>query len=60
MVTIDNDYFAQSAQPPLTTIEQPTVEVGGKMASVLLRLIDGETVDSVTMMPTKIIERTSA
>lgn len=59
VVAIDNDYFAQSAQPPLTTIEQPTVEVGGRMASVLLRLIDGETVDRVTMMPTRVIERTS-
>jgi DNA-binding LacI/PurR family transcriptional regulator len=60
MVTFDNDYFAQSAQPPLTTVEQPTVDVGKKMASVLLRLIDGEKVDTVTMMPTVIIERTSA
>jgi DNA-binding LacI/PurR family transcriptional regulator len=60
MVTIDNDYFAQSAQPPLTTIEQPTIEVGGKMASVLLRLIDGENVDRVTMMPVHVVERTSA
>jgi DNA-binding LacI/PurR family transcriptional regulator len=60
VVAFDNDYFAQSAQPPLTTVEQPTVDVGKKMASVLLRLIDGETVDTVTMMPTVIIERTSA
>jgi DNA-binding LacI/PurR family transcriptional regulator len=60
MVTIDNDYFAQSAVPPLTTIEQPTIEVGGRMASVLLRLIDGENVDRVTMMPVKVVERTSA
>lgn len=60
MVTIDNDYFAQSAQPPLTTIEQPTVEVGITMARVLLRLIDGESVDRVTMMPVRVIERTSA
>ena len=60
MVAFDNDYFAQSTQPPLTTVEQPTVEVGKKMASVLLRLIDGENVDTVTMMPTVIIERTSA
>lgn len=60
MVTFDNDYFAQSTQPPLTTVEQPTVDVGKKMASVLLRLIDGENVDTVTMMPTVIVERTSA
>jgi LacI family transcriptional regulator len=60
MVAIDNDYFAQSAQPPLTTIEQPTTDVGARMASVLLRLIDGEQVDRVTMMPVRVIERNSA
>jgi DNA-binding LacI/PurR family transcriptional regulator len=60
MVTIDNDYFAQSAQPPLTTVEQPTTEVGATMASKLLRLIDGDDVERVTMMPVKVIERTSA
>jgi DNA-binding LacI/PurR family transcriptional regulator len=60
MVTIDNDYFAQSAVPPLTTIEQPTIEVGGRMASVLLRLIAGEEVERVTMMPVTVVERTSA
>ncbi len=60
MVAIDNDYFAQSAQPPLTTVEQPTIEVGRRMAAVLLRLIDGDEVPTVTMMPTTVIERTSA
>ncbi|MET0304534.1 MAG: LacI family DNA-binding transcriptional regulator [Microbacteriaceae bacterium] len=59
VVTIDDDYFAQSAMPPLTTIEQPTVEVGARMAAVLLRLIDGEDVPRVTMLPTRLIERTS-
>lgn len=60
MVAFDNDYFAQTAQPPLTTVEQPTIEVGRRMASVLIRLIDGEAVPTVTMMPTTIIERASA
>lgn len=59
ITTIDNDYFAQSAMPPLTTIEQPTVEVGARMAAVLLRLIEGERVERVTMMPTRMIERAS-
>ena len=60
MVTFDNDYFTQSAQPPLTTVEQPTVEVGREMADVLLRLIDGQRVHTVSMMPTTIIDRDSA
>lgn len=60
ITTIDNDYFAQSSLPPLTTIEQPTLEVGARMAAVLLRLIDGEDVPRVTMLPTRLVERTSA
>jgi DNA-binding LacI/PurR family transcriptional regulator len=34
--------------------------VGKRMAAVLLRSIDGENVPAVTMMPTTIVERTSA
>jgi DNA-binding LacI/PurR family transcriptional regulator len=60
MVTFDNDFFTQSAQPPLTTVEQPTVDVGREMADVLLRLIDGQRVHTVTMLPTTLIDRDSA
>jgi len=59
LVTFDNDYAAQSSNPPLTTIEQPTVEQGRRMVDVLLHLIDGGTVSQVTMMPTRVIERGS-
>jgi len=59
LVTFDNDYAAQSSNPPLTTVEQPTVEQGRLMVDVLLRLIDGGTVPQITMMPTRIIERGS-
>lgn len=59
MVTIDNDYFAQNAVPPLTTIEQPTAAVGARMAEELLRLIDDERVPPVTMLPTSVVERGS-
>lgn len=60
VVTFDNDYFAQSARPALTTIEQPTVDVGQRMATILLNLIDGRTVEPMTMMPTRLIDRGSA
>jgi LacI family transcriptional regulator len=59
LVTFDNDYAAQSSNPPLTTVEQPTVEQGRRMVDVLLHLIDGGTVSQITMMPTRIIERGS-
>ena len=60
LVTIDNDYFAQSSLPPLTTVEQPTLDVGRRMVEVLLRLIDGQPTDRVTMLPTRIVDRSSA
>jgi LacI family transcriptional regulator len=60
MVTFDDDYFATSAVPPLTTVAQPTVEVGMRMAAVLLRSIDGEQTPAVTLLPTTIVERASA
>lgn len=59
LVTFDNDYAAQSSSPPLTTIEQPTVEQGRRMVDVLLHLIDGGTAPTITMMPTRVIERGS-
>lgn len=59
LVTIDDDYFARSAVPPLTTVEQPTAAVGARMAQELLRLIDGERVPTVTVMPTSVVRRGS-
>ena len=59
LVTFDNDYAAQSSSPSLTTVEQPTVEQGRRMVDVLLHLIDGGSAPTVTMMPTRIIERGS-
>jgi len=59
VVTFDNDYFAQNANPPLTTIEQPTGALGRRLATELLRLIAGEPVPRVTVMPTLVVERGS-
>lgn len=59
ITTIDNDYYATSATPALTTIEQPTVEQGEAIARLLVRVIDGETVPKLTIMPTRLIERDS-
>ena len=59
VTTIDNDRFAEEAEPPLTTIEQPTTEHGAKIAELLVRQIEGRPVDRVTIMPTRLIERAS-
>jgi DNA-binding LacI/PurR family transcriptional regulator len=59
ITTIDNDHFAQSAHPPLTTIEQLTLTHGATLAETLVRLIAGEDVAHRRVMPTTLIERES-
>lgn len=59
IVTFDDDYFAQRATPPLTTVDQDEGEVGVTMAELLMRSIEGEDVPRVTMMPTRLIRRGS-
>jgi DNA-binding LacI/PurR family transcriptional regulator len=59
IVTFDDDYFAQRATPPLTTVDQDEGAVGVTMAELLMRLIEGEEVPRVTMMPTRLIDRSS-
>lgn len=59
IISVDNDYFAKNAMPPLTTIDQPSTVQGVRIAEVLLRLIDGEDVPHRTMIPTTLIERES-
>lgn len=59
IVGFDNDYYSTSSFPPLTTMEQSSVAMGSRMAEVLVRLIAGETVDNLTIMPTRMVERDS-
>ncbi|HEX4058964.1 MAG TPA: LacI family DNA-binding transcriptional regulator [Galbitalea sp.] len=59
ITTIDNDHYATSATPPLTTIEQPTVELGATIAESLVQLIAGEPVAKLTILPTRLVEHAS-
>jgi DNA-binding LacI/PurR family transcriptional regulator len=59
ITTMDNDHYAQNANPPLTTVEQPTTSQGTTIAETLVRLIAGEDIDRLTLMPTVLIERES-
>ena len=52
VVAVDDDYFAQGSIPPLTTVRQPTLEVGRTMADVLIDLVEGRPVERVTILPT--------
>ncbi|MFD1715218.1 LacI family DNA-binding transcriptional regulator [Amnibacterium flavum] len=55
----DGDYFGETSEPPLTTVVQPSTGLGEKMAEVLVRLLAGEPVERVTIMPTALIVRGS-
>lgn len=61
IVGFDDSPAATSAAVPLTTVSQPSEEMGFAMADTLLRLLAGEaTVPHRTIMPTYLVLRDSA
>jgi LacI family transcriptional regulator len=60
VVGFDDDSFATSVDPQLTTVHHPVVEMGKKMAATLVDLIDGKPVDRVNRIPTSLVIRASA
>jgi DNA-binding LacI/PurR family transcriptional regulator len=60
VVGFDDNYFGLTATPPLTTVHQPSVELGATMAEVLVKLIQHEPVEQVTILPTSLIVRQSS
>jgi LacI family transcriptional regulator len=61
LIGFDDVEAAQYVEPPLTTIAQPTFEMGKKGAELLLRLMDGEKPRKriVVMEPTLVIRGTT-
>jgi DNA-binding LacI/PurR family transcriptional regulator len=60
VVGFDDDRYAATAMPPLTTVHQPSVEMGETMARVLVRLIEGGDTEPTNVLPTELIVRGSA
>ncbi|EAR26227.1 regulatory protein, LacI [marine actinobacterium PHSC20C1] len=61
IVGFDDSPAAASAAVPLTTVSQPSEEMGFAMADTLLRLLSGDTtVPHRTIMPTYLVVRDSA
>lgn len=56
----DDSPAALASEIPLTTVRQPSVEQGERMARILLGLLDGETVPRRHIMPTEVVVRESA
>ena len=60
VVGFDDDNYGLNASPPLTTVHQPSVEMGREMAHVLVRLIEGEPTELITRLQTSLVVRDSA
>lgn len=60
VVGYDNSRFATRGPIELTTVAQPTKQMGIVMADTLLRLLGGEHPEHVTLLPTELIRRASA
>ena len=59
VVGFDDVDFASHVHPPLTTVRAPTEQVGEKAVQQLLRLIAGEDVEPVTLLPVELVIRRS-
>jgi len=60
VVGFDDDNYAATAVPPLTTVHQPSLEMGATMARTLVRLIEGDDVEPTTLLSTELTLRASA
>ena len=61
VVGFDDSPAATSSAIPLTTVHQPSADMGFEMADLLLRLLAGETdVPHRNIMPTRLVRRASA
>lgn len=60
VVGFDDDSFATSVTPALTTVNHPIVELGRRMAETLVDMIEGRPAERVTIMSTSLVLRDSA
>ena len=60
VVGFDDSPAAIGGEVDLTTVFQPSVEMGEAMVAMLLALLRGESPEPVKIMPTRIVERESA
>ena len=60
VVGFDDSSAATSGAIPLTTVHQPSREMGAEMARMLLALLRGEATERERVMPTRMVVRTSA
>ena len=60
VIGFDNLPYTEIMNPPLTTVHAPRLELGRTAATMLLRLINGETLEmNRVVLPTRFVERKS-
>jgi DNA-binding LacI/PurR family transcriptional regulator len=59
VVGFDDIYAAQFTEPALTTVRQPTDDLGRKLVQTLLRVIGGDPVEGPVVLPTELVVRGS-
>ncbi|HEY9425372.1 MAG TPA: substrate-binding domain-containing protein, partial [Microterricola sp.] len=60
VVGFDDNYFAETATPQLTTVHQPSVEMGAAMAALLVQVIEGKPYEPHSVLQTTLVRRASA
>lgn len=60
VVGFDDDRYAATTTPALTTVRQPSSKMGAEMATKLVQLIEGKPVEAATVLPTELVVRASA
>jgi LacI family transcriptional regulator len=60
VVGFDDSAAATSGEIGITTVHQPSKEMGAEMANMLLALLRGERIERERMMPTRMVIRDSA
>jgi LacI family transcriptional regulator len=59
VVGFDDQRLASLIVPPLTTVHAPTEKVGRAAGEQILKLLNGQTADPMTILPTEIVFRQS-
>jgi DNA-binding LacI/PurR family transcriptional regulator len=59
VVGFDDQRFARLLVPALTTVHAPTEEVGWVAGQQMLKLLDGQPADCMSVLPTEVVIRQS-
>ncbi|MFC4108723.1 LacI family DNA-binding transcriptional regulator [Micromonospora zhanjiangensis] len=59
VIGFDDIELARFTEPPLTTVRQPVLDIGRRMAGQVLRIIDGQTVEPALVLDTELVVRQS-